>query len=113
MSDLINQLLEFKSELNSMLQGGSSLKDLSQYSFSQRDRGRNVPYLSLSQKDSSGVTRIDAQPTKKQKDLFDFFNTNESGSIFPDYSFYVDLSEGKEVKFKHRLGKGKDNFELL
>jgi hypothetical protein len=87
-----NLLLTFAKEINTMLAEGKTLKELSQWSFEQRESGRKVPYLQQDQKDRQGnVLELTAYPTKKQKELREFFKTPETGKkYFPKYIFRVD-----------------------
>ena len=109
---MTQQIIDFKNELQQLLNSGEDLRKLSQYSYAQRESGRNVPYMAITDKEKSGkVERIYAKPTNAQKELKAFFSKQAQDSIFNEFELYVDILEG--VVFKHRLGKGKTNFELL
>ena len=104
---MLQEMINFANEIKAMIINGKSLKEISQYSFQQRESGRNVPYLAILNKDSDGILDLSANPTSKQKELNAFFSVEAPNSTLPKYTFFVNRVNG--VKFQERLGKGKDN----
>lgn len=114
--DLLQQLIEFKDELNELIKGGMDLQTVSKYTYAEREKRRNVPYLAIGSKDPETKVYLNiwAAPTVKQKELYEFFAQHTTDSVFNDYTMYADLEEsGGMVVIKRRLGKGKDNHVLI
>lgn len=101
------ELIQYAVEIQNMLNSGKSLKEISQWSFQQRESGRNVPYLSILNKDEKGILDLAASPVSSQKELKSFFSTPVEGSTFEKYKLFVNREDG--VEFTEKLGKGKDN----
>jgi len=86
---------------------GTPLGEISQLSYNVREKGDEnsllVPYMSILTKTrTGGVSDLDAAPTRKQKELYDFFAIKyKEGSMIPRYRLYVDLGG---VHFSKRLG---------
>lgn len=87
-------LANFVVELRIMFDRGDSLEAISQWSYEQREGGRNVPYMAIHQKERGiGITRIGASPISKQKELKAFFEEVAPGMrILPKYTLHVDLT---------------------
>lgn len=110
--NILSCLIEFAKELKTLLSNGQALKAISVYTFTEREKGRNIPYLSILDKTVDGeVTGIYASPIAKQKELKAFFDEYAPGSGMPKYSFRITKEEG--LVFTEKLGKGKNNFKSL
>ena len=104
---MLQEMINFANEIKAMVENGKSLKEISQYSFQQRESGRNIPYLAILNKDNIGILDLSAKPTSNQKELNKFFNIEAPNSTLPKYTFFVNRDNG--VELQERLGKGKDN----
>lgn len=105
-------MLAYKKEIENLFTEGKPLRDISQWSYTQREVRKNVPYMAIADKaNRKEITKIWATPTQSQRDLYKFFSMKAPGSVLPMYSLYVDAEEG--VVFKKRLGKGENNFVKL
>lgn len=94
--NIIHQLKSMISEIRSMHEKGKSLKEIQQWSYDQRESGKQIPYLSNGTKSSNpSEAYVVATPTAKQKDLKKFFDITAPGSnILSKYSLYV-YGDGK------------------
>ena len=111
---IINDLLKYCEELRQQWELTHDLRKVSQWSFQQRESGRNIPYMSIGQteKNSNTVLGLWAAPISRQRDLYRFFDMPMcEGIILPKYSIRMYLDEG--IVFKEKLGKGKDNCKML
>lgn len=108
--ELKKDLIEYKYEIQRMLLENKSLKDINKWSYEQRESGRNVPYLQISDTENGQITTLWANAISRQKDLKEFFDIKPEGSAMSKFSFFV-TKDG--VTFKEKLGKGKDNYKLL
>ena len=90
---------------------GKTLRQISQWSFEQRECGRNVPYMSINGKEKDGtVNHIVASPISSQKELKLFFSTPTEGSTLDKFQLQVTIENGESIViFTERLGKGKEN----
>jgi len=97
---ILNEMIEFKKELAKKLQEAGSLKAVRNWSFEQREAGRNVPYM------SGDNYSLFASPTTTQKELKEFFAIKAPNSVLPKYTLRI---ENDKVQLQKRLGKGADN----
>lgn len=88
---IFESVIEFTEEIQSLLFKGKTLKEISEWSYQQRESGRNVPYLSVLQTERKKDHLIlRASPTKQQKDLYEFFNMPVDGKkALPKYVLEV------------------------
>lgn len=106
-----HEMIQFANEMKEMLENGKSLRQISQWSYEQRESGRNVPYMSINGKEKDGtVNHIVANPISSQKSFKAFFSTPTEGSTLDKYKLQVTFENNSAVViFSERLGKGKDN----
>jgi len=109
---MLEELIKYKEELQCLLDSGKDLREISQWSFAQRESGRNVPYLAISQtiktdKRKTIVVGLFATPTIKQKELKVFFDELVPGMrVLTRWSLTINTDESPVIKLKERLGKG-------
>ena len=105
------EMINFALELKAMLESGKNLREISQWSFEQREYGRNIPYMSINGKEKDGtVNHIVANPIASQKELKKFFLTPTEGSTLDKFQLQVTIENDVPIViFSERLGKGKDN----
>lgn len=105
------ELIAFAQELNQKLAGGMNLRELSQYTYTRRESGDNIPYMSIGDQVGKTVTGIYASPTTKQKELKAFFSETRIGGNLPRYTLRVSLENG--VEFFEVLEKGGERINLI
>ena len=108
---MLEELIKYKEEVQCLLDSGKDLREISQWSFAQRESGRNVPYLAISQtktdKRKTIVVGLFATPTIKQKELKVFFDELVPGmSVLTRWLLTINTDESPVIKLKERLGKG-------
>ncbi len=100
------------------LDEGFSLRQLSKWTYSEREKGKDIPYMSVANVEHTTVTMLYAQPTKKQKTLFAFFDERCEGSKLPKYQLRIDLDKvefwvthpkGSECRFENLMDGEKKN----
>jgi hypothetical protein len=108
--EILAELKVFANELNEMFSKGMDLREISKYTYQQRESGRNVPYFGISDIDkvTKKVTRISAAPTSNQKKLRQFFNIKFESGINGLY-MYIDIEDG----IVHLRGTGKTNKNFI
>lgn len=80
-------LLRYADEIEELLAAGKDLKDIRKWSYEEREKGRLVPYLSSVTDDC-----LQAAATKKQKELYAFFNETAPGfKMITKYVFRVSM----------------------
>jgi len=104
---MLQDIINYAKEIQALFEEGKSLKEISQYSFQQRENGRNIPYLAVLNKEGDKITDLSASPISSQRELKAFFNQCAPDSTLSKYNFYVNHING--VEFTEKLGKGKDN----
>ncbi len=115
-TELIQELTIFANEMKAMLAVGKSLREICQWSYAQRESGRNIPYMEVSQTVKEGrgtkIVGLWAAPTKKQTELRAFFEEVAPGLIsLSRFKLTVYLEDG--VIFQERLGKEKSDVRSL
>ena len=95
------ELIGFAIELHILFTKGKSLREISQWSYRERELGRNVPYMSIADTQNKIVTRLWAQPTNKQKELKKFFDETVGISL-PRFTLSIDDTG---VHFREKLEK--------
>ncbi len=107
------ELIRFINDIQQLLDNGKSLRDISKWSYIQREGGRNIPYMSITQTEKDGtVIGITANPVVKQKELKSFFDEILTGCVsLPKYTLTVYLEDKPMLQFKERIDK--QNFLLL
>lgn len=91
---MLQELSDYTKELQKVYDETGDLRKVSQYSFEQRESGRNVPYMAITSKDMSGeVTCIMSSPTAAQKELKEFFSQPAPGfKKIPRYYIIFEMS---------------------
>lgn len=107
------ELIQFALEIQNMLNSGKNLKEISQWSYQERESGRNIPYLSILNKSSDGKIILDlaGNPISTQKELKKFWDEKVEGSVLPKYKLFVNNEIG--VEFTERFGKGDNIISLI
>jgi hypothetical protein len=85
-----NALIKFATEITAQIKAGKSIKEIRQWSFDKRENGENIPYLAGPNLVDTDQDALLAQPTKKQKDLYEFFELKaHNARRIRRYNFYV------------------------
>ncbi len=90
------ELMIYAFELNQMFVDRKSLREISRWSYDQRESGRNIPYMRISDTSkvegtSNVVIGLWAEPTNKQKELKAFFNIEIGSGVLTKYTLRMDL----------------------
>jgi hypothetical protein len=100
-------LFPFCEQVQYMLDNGYSLLQINQWSYKLREEGKNIPYLSIADKEGKRIVRLWGYALKKNTELHTLFNEVAPGKIhLPRFSLYVELDG---VKFVERKPEGKVN----
>lgn len=76
-SAIENSLINYCKEIDVLINEGKTLREISIWSYNQRQSGRNVPYLAVYHKGEDFV--YVASPIKSQEDLKEFFGEESFG----------------------------------
>ena len=102
---IIELMLEYCAELKAQWDLSKNLRTVCQWSFDQRESGRFIPYMSISQTEvKNKVVGLWAKPTNKQKELKKFFEQKLSDSVLCRFTIRMYLDDG--LVFTEKLGKG-------
>lgn len=101
----MDALISYAKQIDALLQSGKTLREVSQWSFAEREAGRAVPYLAVVQSNEAREpVELCAAPTAKQKDLKALFDQKAPGcAALKRYTLRVTAAG---VEFTERLGRG-------
>lgn len=83
---------KFVEELRDYIREGKSLREISQITYTRREAGENIPYMSILTKDreTGEVVTLAANPTSKQKELKAWFSQPRDGKSYLQRGIYVE-----------------------
>ncbi len=101
---MITKVIEFAQEIQTKLENGMGLREISRWSFAERENGRDIPYLRIAQTETDeAITFLEASPTKKQPSWLQFFAEVAPGCVaLPRFVLRV---TSERVQFIERTGK--------
>ncbi len=96
---ILEDMIEFAKQIQTGFDKGKSLNDIRYWTFMERERGRNVPYMPKLDVDS-----LCAAPTVKQRELTQFFGqTAKDCKVLKRYTLMVFAKGG--VQFCERVSR--------
>ncbi len=90
-----NEMIAYTIELRKLFTEGKDLREISRWSYAQRESGRNIPYMAICDSNDKGktISGLWATPISKQKELKAFFDmTKAELSMLSKYTLSADLT---------------------
>lgn len=90
------ELCYFVKEIEEKIKDYATLTEIRNWSYEKRESDGTTPYLAGPFNDEGGNPYIQAEPTKKQKDLYEFFNLKAHNSKAVS-RYYIHVYQSKVV----------------
>lgn len=74
------KLVHFVKEIENQITDHKTLIDIRKWSYDKREKDGTTPYLAGPFNDDNGNKYLQAEPTKKQKELYEFFRLKAHGA---------------------------------